>query len=414
MNETRHLSDRFIRAAQAESGKAQEIIDEGFNAPGSLILRISPRGLKTFTFRYRNLAGLQRRYGIGPYPSLSLGKAREVGYKLSGPVAIGEDPAEDRLRQKQAAREAMRFRELARLYMRDHARVHKAPKSQREDQRILNKDLLPAWKHRDIQTITKAEIVRLLDGIVARGSKTMANRTLALVSTIFSFAQDKTYLPETSVNPCQKLRLPGGKEQSRDRVLDRKEIATLWQALEGFEEPLSSIYRLMLLTGQRGGEIKAMSWNELDWGEKLWIIPGSKMKNRQEHRVPLSHAALECLEERRQEATSGDWVFPSRYSDKKHCTTLNKAAIRLKHSLPSLEHFTAHDLRRTVATELSKLGIDDVVIAKILGHTWADRQITSVYNRWEKEPEMREALERWASKLEQIATGVPAKVVKMR
>ena len=81
---------------------------------------------------------------------------------------------------------------------------------------------------------------------------------------------------------------------------------------------------------------------------------------------------------------------------------------------PRLEHFTAHDLRRTGATELSKLGIDDVLIAKTLDHTWADRQVTSVYNRWDKLPEMTEALARWASKLEQIATGVPAKVVKIR
>jgi len=81
---------------------------------------------------------------------------------------------------------------------------------------------------------------------------------------------------------------------------------------------------------------------------------------------------------------------------------------------PRLDRFTPHDLRRTVATELSKLGIDDVMIAKILGHTWSDRQITSVHNRWQKLPKMLQALERWASKLEQIATDAPAKVVKIR
>lgn len=159
-----------------------------------------------------------------------------------------------------------------------------------------------------------------------------------------------------------------------------------------------------------------MSWKEIDWEEELWIIPGLKMKNRQEHRVPLSRAALEILNKLKKEATSEEWVFPSRFKNIPHITSLKKAAERLKKACePRLDHFTAHDLRRTVATELSKLtGVDDVLIAKILGHRWADRQITSVYNRWEKLPEMREALERWASKLEQIATGVPAKVVKMR
>ena len=200
------------------------------------------------------------------------------------------------------------------------------------------------------------------------------------------------------------------------RVLSRKEIATLWKALKGFEEPLASIFRLMLLTGKRSGEIKAMSWKEIDWEEELWIIPGLRMKNRQEHRVPLSQAALECLEELREEATSDEWVFPSRLQNTPHIKHLDKGMKRLQKACePRLDHFTAHDLRRTVATELSKLkGVDDVLIAKILGHTWGDRQVTSVYNRWDKLPEMREALERWASKLEQIATGVPAKVVKMR
>ena len=415
MSEVIRLTDPWVRAAKASSGKLREVFDAGFNAPGSMMLRISPKGLKTWTFIYRNLAGRWRRYRIGHYPNLSLGKAREIAHKLSGRVVNGEDPAEDRLKQKKAAREAMSFRELTRLYMRDHAKLHKALSSQRGDQRGIDIDLLPALGDRDIRLITRADVVKLLDGIVARGSKVMANRTRALLSVIFTFARNKGYLPVASVNPCQGVPLPGGKEKSRDRVLNSQEIATLWKALRSLERPTASIYRLMLLTGSRSGEVKAMSWQEIDWEEKLWIIPGSKMKNRREHRVPLSQAALECLNNLKKEATNDNWVFPSRFKNMPHIRQLEPGMKRLKKACePRLDHFTAHDLRRTVATELSKLGIGDVLIAKILGHTWADRQITSVYNRWEKLPEMREALESWASKLEQIATGVPAKVVKMR
>ena len=108
-------------------------------------------------------------------------------------------------------------------------------------------------------------------------------------------------------------------------------------------------------------------------------------------------------------------MFPSRYRGVPHIMTLKRAQERLRKACgPELARFTLHDLRRTVATELSKLRIDDTLIAKILGHKWADRQITSVYNRWQKLPEMRQALERWASRLEQIAAGVPAKMVKIR
>ena len=416
MSKVYHLTDPWVRAAKASSGKLQEVIDAGFEAQGSLMLRISPKGLKTWTFIYRIPAGLQRWYRIGHYPNLSLGKAREAARKLSGRVVNGEDPAEDRLKQKTAARNAMRFRELASLYLRDHAKLHKVLSSQHGDRRIIENDLLPAWADRDIRLITSAEVVKLLDGIVARGSRVMANRTRALLSTVFSFARNKRYLPVESVNPCQGVPLPGGKEKSRERVLSRKEIATLWKALEGFEEPFSSIYRLMLWTGQRSGEIKAMRWREIDWEDKLWIIPGTKMKNREEHRVPLSRAALECLNNLKKEATSADWVFPSRIQDAPHIKNLAPGMKRLKKSLgSSFDHFTAHDLRRTVATELSRLKIDRVVIAKVMAHRWADREITGrVYDRWDKLPEMREALERWASKLEQIATGEPARIVKMR
>ena len=115
MSEVHKLTDRFVRAAKPSSGKRREVIDAGFNAPGQMVLRISPKGLKTWNLTYRNLAGRRKRYPIGHYPNLSLAKARETAHKLSGRVANGEDPAEDRLKQKKAAREAMRFEELARL-----------------------------------------------------------------------------------------------------------------------------------------------------------------------------------------------------------------------------------------------------------------------------------------------------------
>jgi len=218
------------------------------------------------------------------------------------------------------------------------------------------------------------------------------------------------------VNPCRRVRLPGGKEGGRKRFLSRQEIATLWKALKGFEEPLASIFRLMLLTGQRSGKIKAMSWKEIDWEEELWIIPGLKMKNRREHRVPLSRVVMKHLKTLRKEATSADWVFPSRLQNTPHIKNLAPGMKRLKKSLgSSFDHFTAHDLRRTVATELSRLKIDRVVIAKVMGHRWADQEITGrVYDRWDKLPEIRQALERWASRLKKYTTDEPAKVVKIR
>ena len=272
-----------------------------------------------FTFIYRNLAAKQRRYRIGSYPQVTLAAARKKARSLAARVTLGEDPAQDRWKQKLAARGAMLFEELSRLYLRDHAKRHKAPTSLKKDERILEKDLLPPWKDRDIQTIGRSDVVKLLDAIVSRGSKVMANRTRALVGTIFTFARHRGYLPAEAVNPCQDVPLPGGKEKSRERVLSGEELKTLWRALEDFEEPQASLYRLMLLTGQRSGEVKAMRWDELDWQDNLWVIPAEKTKNRQEQRVPLSQAAQECLKRLQEESASNVWVFP--LPDTRACCT---------------------------------------------------------------------------------------------
>ncbi len=243
---------------------------------------------------------------------------------------------------------------------------------------------------------------------MARGAPVAANRTRALVSVIFNFGIKKSYLPDEFVNPCRNVDRPGGKEKSRDRVLTRVELKKLWKELESIEEPVASIYRLTLLTAQRGGEVKAMRWSELE-GD-IWTIPGEKAKNGQEHKVPLSRAVRAILERLREENEDPVWVFPSPVGNR-HIQWLGKANVRLQKATGF--QFRPHDLRRTAATWMSRRGIDDVIIAKILNHTWADRQVTSVYNRWQKLPEMRQALERWAAELHRAVTSEPAKVVRL-
>ena len=181
--------------------------------------------------------------------------------------------------------------------------------------------------------------------------------------------------------------------------------------LEGEEEPVASIYRLILLTGQRGGEVKTMRWEDIS-GE-LWTIPAARTKNGREQKVPLSPLAVEVLAKVRASTKKHSaWVFPSSLGEKP-VKWLSKANERLRASCGF--DFAPHDLRRTAATGMSRKGVDDVTIGKILNHAWADRNVTAkVYNRWEKLPEMRRALERWASELLRILKAKPAKVVNLR
>ncbi len=151
-----------------------------------------------------------------------------------------------------------------------------------------------------------------------------------------------------------------------------------------------------------------MRWDLID-EDGVWTIPAEVAKNGRTHKVPLSKQALAVIEA---QARCSEWVFPSNTD---HSEPIARFRIsRLTKRLVIGDHFTAHDLRRTCATNLSQLGVDDATIARILNHSWADRNITSVYNRWGKLPEMRLALERWGSRLEQIVSGAPAKVVNIR
>ena len=389
---TTKLTDRLLKNLKTEQ-TVQEFWDQSF--PGSFGVRVRKSGRKTFMFLYRT-DGRRRRMKLGVYPALTLAQARSQAFKLLGAVQRGEDPAEERRQERQAGT----FEELAELYLERHARPNKKPASIKEDTRILNTYLLPVWGRRKFRTITRSDVIRLLDDIqFNRQAPVMANRVKALTSTVFNFALRKALVPETFANPCTHVALPA-RERSRDRVLSDHEIRALWKDLENRAEPTASIYRLILLMGQRPGETKAMRWRDLD-DENIWTIPATETKNKREHKVPLSSQALAIIEGLRPLTGDSEFVFASPRGG--HIRWLQKMSQRIQKKTGF--HFRPHDLRRTCATNLSKLGTDDVTIARILNHSWPFRHMTAVYNRWEKLPEMSRALQRWGERLEQIVTG---------
>ena len=315
--------------------------------------------------------------------------------KLVAEVASGQDP----IRKRKSTR---RFQELADLYIDRYAKVHKRPKSIYEDERILRVDLLPAWGDRRLGEIQRADVIELLDEIAhGRGSPVMANRVRSLASKIFNFGIGRDLLP---YNPCLGVP-PPGKEKGRERVLSDEEITALWKALDNWPnqaknvQPTLAVNKVILLTAQRPGEVKAMRWSDLS--EDLWTISADRTKNGREHRVPVSAQALQVIEALREITGDSEWVFRSRLGGPLYWLQRVNAQLQKATGF----HFTSHDLRRTAATNMSKLGVDDTLIARILNHTWADRNVTSVYNRWSKLPEMRRALEMWGSRLERIIHG---------
>jgi len=202
-------------------------------------------------------------------------------------------------------------------------------------------------------------------------------------------------LVETS--PCVGLSKPSPETQ-RDRVLTEDEIRAVWRACDTEPGIIADAFRLMLVTGQRRGEVLSMRWQDVDG--LCWTIPAEQAKNGLAHRVPLSRQALAILERLRKRA-KGPWAFPSPTTDRP-IENPQKAAERLRErsKAPDLR---LHDLRRTAASLMTGMGISRLTVKKILNH--AERDVTAVYDRHSYDPEKRTALEAWGRRLEAIVSG---------
>lgn len=383
---------QFVESVRAPEVGQRDYWDDHTRGLG---LRVSQGGRKTWTVIFR-FHGRSRRLTLGTYPVLSLSDARGLASSALREAQHGIDPAT----AKKEARKAESFGELAELYLERHAKAEK--RSWREDERILNADLLPNWRNRKAQEIKRADVLSLLDAIVDRGAPVMANRTRALISKMFNFGI-KRGIVET--NPAQGVENPGH-EQRRDRVLSEDEIKKFWTALDSEPAWTSAVFRLGLLTAQRRSEILGMKWDELDLGAGWWTLPAQRTKNGLAHRVPLSPQALKILKAIQSGKHDPVYVFRGGRRGRP-IANLQKPLRRLKTNTGV--EFRFHDLRRTTASHMTGIGISRLVVSKILNHV--ERGITAVYDRHSYDAEKQGALNRWQRRLLQIVQDRPLSLV---
>ena len=386
----RKLNDSIIRSL-ALPDKGQRVVwDGGLPRFG---LRLAAGGSRSWVVKYK-VRGRSRWLTLGTYPLVPLTDARSKAKEALATVVQGADPVGER----RAEREAPTFEDLAREYIERHAQPKK--RSWKADERMLQKYVPASWCAMPAQTITRRQVRDLLDTIAGR-APIQANRVLALLRKVWNFGI-KRDLVET--NPCALLDRPAPEHQ-RDRVLTADELRAVWKAFEGEDEQTAALFKLYLLTAQRGGELRAMEWSELDLDAGSWVIPAEKAKNKLAHRVPLSPPAVTLLRDLRERANGSPWVFPSR-SESGHHEVLHKATERVRER--SGVDFVPHDLRRTVATFLtSEVGVSRLVVSKLLNHV--EPGVTKVYDRASYDREKRAALNSWAAKLEQIVSGEAAR-----
>jgi integrase len=369
-------------------------------------LRAAPTGRLSWFVMYRVKGEkLLRRLTLGTYPAVSLADAREQARAKLLDAERGSNPSE----AVQQDRAAPTFGELVAEYLARHATKNRTADEQR---RILEKDVLPAWKHRKANKVTKADVIALVEAIADRGAPVMANRTLNLVGRVFRWGMRRSLVDH---NPAALVE-PPGEERERDRVLSDAEIRAVWSAC-GEAGAVGTILRLALLTGQRRGELERMRWADVDLEAAVWTIPAEHAKNKQAHRVPLSGQAVEVLHHRMEASKGSPLVFPSRIGGgSRPLTNISKPVDKIRAA--SGVEFWPHDLRRTVATGMGLAGVPRFIIGKVLNLTSVAEagmaRVTAVYDRYEYDTERRDALDRWAMRLNEILAGKPPKIRELR
>ena len=352
------------------------------------------------------------RIVIGHYPGMSLADARQRALELRKALDDGVDPRRARPRRRQqsspiplsaAATDKHSVEFLVSEFVQRYLRPHR--KRPEWAEAILDRDVLPNWKGRDARTVSPSEVIDLLDRIVERGAPVLANRTAALLSQLFRFGIHRHIVTDT---PVKLLYRPGGKEKARERILTDEELQAFLadpKACTRYER-LAHAMLVLLLTGQRRGELVLARWSDIDLNARTWAIPDENAKGGRGHIVPLSDWAVEEFATLKREAEGSKWVLPAtggadhNIDPKQLSRSVAKCLGRFK--AQGIAAFTLHDLRRTCRTGLARLKVEPHVAERVLNHIQSG--VAGVYDRHEYVDEKRTALEKWASHLQTLAS----------
>jgi integrase len=352
---------------------------------------------------------------------MPLVKARENAKKALVSVTEGKDPAEEKklsdARVQRERLEAKTFAQLSGRFIEEYAKPNK--RSWKEDERIIEKLLKPELGALKAKEITRSH-VRAFLRTMAGNTRVQANRAHACLRKIFNWAIREEIL-ELDGNPASGISSPGGREKPKERSLNDDEIRAVWRELENGSTAPRRALQLILLTGQRPGEVVGIPWDELNVNEAMWTLSGARVKNGMTNLVPLSNPALHAIERQRaaielqsrkrksrgEAAPESAFVFPCRHRTKEKTMTvyaLDQEAQLLAQKL-GIPPFTPHDLRRTCCSKLGEMLVPGHLIDRITNHKPSG--ITDrVYNKYDYLKEKREALHAWGVRLLRIVSGL--------
>jgi integrase len=363
-------------------------------------LRVHPSGRKAYVVEYRPGDGgrkaPKRRYTIGQHGSpWTPDASRSEAQRILGLVRAGDDPAAERVENRH--KDGNTVEQLTAAFIEKYAKQNQ--KSWKTTERVLHKEMIPAFGSKHIADVSRQDIVQMLDKVTKRGA-VMANRTLAYVRKFFNWCVERG---EISENPCKGLK-PPGKISNRTRVLDDNELAEVWQAAEKTAYPFGPIVKLLILTAQRLNEVGGMRWDEVDLKSKTWTLPAERTKNKRHHEVALTDTAVKILRDI-PKLDGCPFVFTrtrktpvSGFSKAKRTIDAEILSARQENDEDAtpLPHWTFHDLRRTATTGMARLEVPPHVADAILNHKDGTISgVAAIYNQHAYLKDRRLALRKW-------------------
>jgi integrase len=402
------LTARTVETAKPKRNAKGELVrNEIPDGTGlGLYLVIEPTGAKSWYRRYRDSNGKPKRAKLGDAGTLTLAAARHAATS----ARLRSDRQGDNAPVPVVVAGGDRIEIAIAQFLDKHAYAKTRESTAWAAERMFNRLVLPRWKGRTIGSITRRDVIELVEH-VATDRPYLANRTLGVLHKFFAWLCARDAL---AANPASGVERPHA-EQPREHIVIDADVAALWRAGEG--DVFGQALRLMLLTGTRRNEASRMEWDEIDDEidpeARLWIIPKERTKNGREHVVPLSPQAWAIIDAMPRLAGC-PYVFT--VDGRNPIIGWAKAKTRLS-SKGGIDEagWRLHDLRRTAASGMQRLGVPVPVVEKALNHiSGTFRGIVSTYQQHDYRDEIAIALQKWADHVERLVGGKPAKVVKLR
>jgi integrase len=413
------LTERKIETLSVDRGRKDRLVFD--DAQRGLAVRATASGGRTYLCQY-TLNRQKWRVPLGSCSALSLSKARAAAAAIMGDVAKGRNPAAER-KEAAAAEWAKRMRGRLTLavLIQDWARlhlIHRRPRYAAEAVRALRHGFA---KHLDLpaEDLDRAAVVHALDSLSRRPKEkgkssirhgtAIAGRTAAYGRACFAWAMKRGAVPS---NPFAELPL-STVVNKRDRVLSDEEASAVWRAAGEAPLPYGAIVRLLMLTGQRRDEVAGMTLAELSEDLATWTIPATRTKNGIPHLVPLSQPARKLLHAVLSDRPAGvqganprakpALVFPGERGTPFSGWSKAKSALD---TASGVSGWWLHDLRRTLATGLQRLGVRLEVTEAVLNHLSGSRAgVVGIYQRHDWAEEKRAALDAWSAHLLAVVEG---------